>query len=60
MCFVQYVSVCARYEPVGVGCLEGGACGCGLRRGVEPVDVGCLKGGGCGLSRGWSLWMWAV
>ena len=43
-----------------MGCLEGGACGCGLCRGVEPVDVGCLKGGGCGLSRGWSLWMWAV
>ena len=52
MCFVQYVSVsvcvCARYEPVDVGCLEGGACGCGLCRGVEPVDVGCLEGGVCG------------
>ena len=45
-----------------LGCLEGGACGCGLCRGVEPVDVGCLEGGacGCGLCRGWSLWMWAV
>ena len=52
MCFVQYVSVCARYEPVGVGCLEGGACGCGLCRGVEPVDVGCVGE--------WSQWMWAV
>ena len=35
-----------------MGCLEGGACGCGLCRGVEPVDVGCVGE--------WSLWMWAV
>eukprot|EP00731_Ephydatia_muelleri_P025995 Em0018g95a len=32
-----------RVEPVDVGCLEGGACGCGLCRGVEPVDVGCQR-----------------
>ena len=45
-----------------VGCLEGGACGCRLCRGVEPVDVGCqrVEPVDVGCVGEWSLWMWAV